>query len=101
MTKDISKSIREALSDVWPLYAAAFAMAMALSVFWTAIPFILRNIGGTPKQVGYALAANMFGYLVCLLFAAVKLGHLNPRHTTRSASAAMFVETSIATSALG
>ncbi len=95
MTKAIFKSIREALADVWPLYAAAFAMAMALSVFWTAIPFILRNIGGTPKQVGYALAANMFGYLVCLLFAAVKLGHLNPRHTTRRASAAMFVATSV------
>ncbi len=80
---------------VWPLYGAAFAMATALSVLWTAIPFILRNIGGTEDQVGYALAANMLGYLACLLFAAAKLGHLNPRHTARRASAAMFVATSV------
>ncbi|MEA3226802.1 MAG: MFS transporter, partial [Planctomycetota bacterium] len=70
-------------------------MATALSVLWTAIPFILRNIGGTEEHVGYALAANMLGYLLCLLFTAARLGHLNPRHTTRRASAAMFVATSV------
>jgi MFS family permease len=107
MTKATSKSVRQALADsclrkgslpprnrgVWPLYAAAFGMATALSVLWTAVPFILRNIGGTEEHVGYAFAANMLGYLLCLLFAAARLGHLNPRHTTRGAAAAMFVAT--------
>jgi predicted MFS family arabinose efflux permease len=95
MKKAIFKSIREALANVWPLYGAAFAMATALSVLWTAIPFVLRNIGGTKEHVGYALAANMLGYLACLLFTAARLGHLNPRHTTRRASAAMFFATSV------
>jgi len=107
MKKAISKSVRQALAGtclrrrslpprnrgVWPLYAAAFGMATALSVLWTAVPFILRNIGGTEEHVGYAFAANMLGYLLCLLFAAARLGHLNPRHTTRGAAAAMFVAT--------
>jgi MFS family permease len=53
----------------------------------------MRNIGGTEEHVGYALAANMFGYLVCLLFAAAKLHHLNPRRTARTAAAAMFLAT--------
>ncbi|MHC4430294.1 MAG: MFS transporter [Planctomycetota bacterium] len=90
MTESIFKSVRRALSEVWPLYGAAFAMATALSVLWTAIPFVLRNIGATEEHVGYALAANMFGYLLCLLLTAAKLGHLNPRRTTRAAAAAMF-----------
>ena len=93
MRKASLKSVRQALADVWPLYGAAFAMALGLSVLWTAIPFIVRNIGGTEEHVGYALAANMFGYLLCLLFATAKLGHPNPRRTTRAAAAAMFLGT--------
>ncbi len=93
MVKAFSKSVRQALANVWPLYGAAFAMALGLSVLWTAIPFILRNIGGTEEHVGYALAVNMLGYLLCLLFTAAKLGHLNPRRTTRTAAAAMFLAT--------
>jgi MFS family permease len=91
MKKTFSKCVRQALANIWPLYGAVFAMAISLSVLWTAMPFIIRNIGGTEEQVGYAWAANMLGYLLCLLFAAAMLGHLNPRHTTRTAAAAMFL----------
>jgi len=55
------------------------------------MPFIIRNIGGTEEHVGYTWAANMFGYVLFLLFAAAMLGHLNPRHTTRTAAATMFL----------
>ena len=80
-------------AGVWPLYGAAFAMAISLSVLWTAMPFIIRNIDGTEEQVGYIWAANMLGYMLCLLLAAVMLGHLKPHHTTRTAVAAMFLAT--------
>jgi len=93
MKQAFSKYVRQALTNVWPLYGAAFAMAMSLSVLWTAMPFIIRNIGGTEEHVGYAWAANMFAYLLCLLFAAARLGHLKARHTTRIAAAAMFLAT--------
>ncbi|HIJ53555.1 MAG TPA: MFS transporter [Planctomycetes bacterium] len=91
MKKSLSKCVRQALANVWPLYGAAFAMAIGLSVLWTAMPFILRNIGGTEEHVGYAWAANMLGYLLSLLFATSMLGHLNPRHITRMAVAAMLL----------
>jgi len=78
---------------VWPLYGAAFAMAISLNVLWTAMPFIVRNIGGTEEHVGYAWATNMLGYMVCLLYAAAMLGHLNARRATRIAAAAMFLAT--------
>jgi len=93
MKKSFSKCVRQALANVWPLYGAAFAMAISLSVLWTAMPFIVRNIGGTEEHVGYAWAANMLGYLFCLLFAVAILGHLSPRHTTRTAVAAMLLAT--------
>lgn len=107
MTKSFYKYVRQAFADpcfhrgslaprdrgLWPLYGTAFSMAFGLNVLWTVMPFIIRNIGGTERHVGYAWAANMFGYLVCLLFAAVKLGHLNPLRTTRLAAAAMFLAT--------
>jgi MFS family permease len=57
------------------------------------MPFIIRNIGGTEEHVGYIWAANMLGYMLCLLLAAVMLGHLKPRQTTRTAVAAMFLAT--------
>jgi MFS family permease len=68
-------------------------MATSLSVLWTAMPFIIRDIGGTEEHVGYIWAFNMFGYMLCLLSAAVMLGHLAPRHATRAAAAAMFLAT--------
>lgn len=68
-------------------------MAMSLSVLWTAMPFIVRNIGGTEEHVGYAWAANMLGYLLCLLVAAAMLGHLRPRLATRAAAAVMILAT--------
>ena len=57
------------------------------------MPFIIRNIGGTEEHVGYAWAANMLGYMLCLLFAGTMLGHLRARHATRAAAAAMFLAT--------
>ena len=93
MKKAFYKRVRQALTNVWPLYGAAFVMAISLSVLWTAMPFIVRNIGGTEEHVGYAWVANMLGYVLCLLFAARMLGHLNPRRTTRIAVAAMFMAT--------
>jgi MFS family permease len=81
--------------SVWPLYAAAFAMAMGLNVLWTAMPFIVRNIGGNEEHVGYAWAANMLGYMLSLLLAAATLSHLNARRASRTAATAMFVATSV------
>jgi len=68
-------------------------MATGLSVLWTAMPFIIRNIGGTEEHIGYIWAFNMLGYMLCLLLAAVMLGHLAPRHATRAAAAVMFLAT--------
>ena len=93
MIKIYSKRVRDALVNVWPLYGSAFAMAISLSVLWTAMPFIIRNIGGTEEHVGYIWAFNMLGYMLCLLLAAVMLGQLSPRHATRAAAAAMFLAT--------
>ncbi len=93
MIKVYSKRVRDALVNVWPLYGSAFAMAISLSVLWTAMPFIIRNIGGTEEHVGYIWAFNMLGYMLCLLLAAVMLGQLSPRHATRAAAAAMFLAT--------
>ncbi len=93
MKEMFSQRVRNDTANVWPLYGAAFAMAISLNVLWTVMPFVIRNIGGTEEHVGYAWAANMLGYMVCLLFAAAMLGHLNARRATRAATAAMFLAT--------
>ena len=74
----LKKKPVNALNGVWSLYGGAFMMAIALSVWWTAMPFIIRNIGGNEGHVGYAWAANMLGYVVCLLLAGLALGQYNP-----------------------
>lgn len=105
MTNAFSKFVRRALAGpcfrrgslpartrgFWPLLGAAFWMSLGLNILWTPMPFIIRNMGGTEEHVGYSWAAYMFGYLLCLLFTGAKLGHLDPRRTTRAASAIMFV----------
>ncbi len=78
---------------VWPLYGAAFMMSITANSWWTSMPFIMRNIGGSQSHVGYAWAANMFGYLVCLLLMGIFLGSHNPRNTTRLASGIICLST--------
>jgi MFS family permease len=72
--------------SIWPLYGAAFAMAIGLNVWWTTMPFIIRNIGGSEEHVGYTWALNMLAYMCCLLVAGAVLGQHNPRNTTRTAT---------------
>jgi MFS family permease len=65
-------------------------MAISLSVWWTAMPFVVRDIGGTQADVGNAWAANMLGYVCCLLLAGALPRELNPKHATQIAAAIMF-----------
>ena len=91
MKGTFSKNLINTLHGVRSLYGAAFMMAISLNALWTTMPFIVRNIGGSEDHVGYAWAANMLGYLVCLLLAGAALGRHNPKNTTRVASAVIFV----------
>ena len=66
----------------WPLYGAAFMMAICLSMAWTAMPFILTIIGGTNAHVGYAPAVNNLAYMIALLVTGSWLGHLRVKRAT-------------------
>ncbi|KPL22958.1 MAG: hypothetical protein AMJ75_07035 [Phycisphaerae bacterium SM1_79] len=95
MKRVSDKDPTNAFRGVRSLYGAAFMMAVTVSVWWTAMPFVVRNIGGTEGHVGYGWAANMFGYMVCLLLAGSALGRHNPKSTTRAAVAIIFASASI------
>lgn len=90
MKNVFNKNPANAFQSVRPLYGAAFMMAISLNAWWTTMPFIIRNIGGSEDHVGYAWAANMLGYLVCLLLAGAILGQHNPKNTTRLALGIIF-----------
>ncbi len=75
----------------WPLYGAAFATGLSLSIAWTALPFVLNAIGGTVAHVGYAPATNSLAYMVALLVAGSLLGHLDVKRATRGAMAIAIV----------
>jgi len=91
MKSVFDKNPANILHGVRPLYGAAFMMAISLNAWWTTMPFIIREIGGSEGHVGYAWAANMLGYLVCLLLAGAALGQHNPKNTTRIASSIIFL----------
>jgi MFS family permease len=72
--------------SVWPLYGAAFATGVSLSVAWTAMPFVISAMKGTEVHVGYAPAVNCFAYMCALLITGTRLGHLDVRRATRTAA---------------
>lgn len=74
----------------WPLYGAAFATGLSLSIAWTAMPFVLSTMGGTEAHVGYAPAINCLAYMIALLVTGSRLGHLDARRATRAATATAF-----------
>jgi len=77
--------LTKARDRAWPQYAAAFMMALCLSMAWTAMPFVLSAMGGTKAHVGYAPAANNLAYMIALFFAGSRLGHLPVKRTTLTA----------------
>ncbi len=64
-------------------------MGGTLSTWWTAMPYLLRAVGGTEKHVGLALSLHMLGYAIFLVIAN-RNHHLNCRTATRTAVAMMF-----------
>jgi MFS family permease len=70
---------------IWPLYGAAFATGVSLSVAWTAMPFVLSAMRGTEVHVGYAPAVNCLAYMGALLITGTRLGHLDVKRATRTA----------------
>jgi MFS family permease len=90
MTED-SKTSVPSRECAWPLYGAAFFTALSLSICWTAMPFVLIAIGGTPAHVGYAPAANGLAYMAALLITGSLLGHLEVKRVTRLAILIAFV----------
>ena len=82
-----SKELRHDLPGrAWPLYGAAFMMAISLSMAWTAMPFVLTWMGGAERHVGYAPAVNTLAYMIALLVTGPRFGHLRVRRTTLSAA---------------
>ncbi len=79
----------------WPLYGAAFMMAISLSMAWTAMPFVLSNMGGTNAHVGYAPAVNTLAYMIALLVTGSRFGHLRVRRTTLSAATVALLATAV------
>ncbi|MBN1975090.1 MAG: MFS transporter [Sedimentisphaerales bacterium] len=90
---EISVKLENQSGRVWPLYGAAFMMSLSLNSWWTSMPFIMRNIGGSEAHVGYAWAANMIGYLIFLLLTGLFCGGHNPRNTTRLSSGVICIST--------
>ncbi len=82
-------------SRAWPLYGAAFMMAVSLSVAWTAMPFVLSNMGGTNAHVGYGPAVNTLAYMIALLVTGSRFGHLRVRRTTLSAATVALLATAM------
>jgi len=89
MTEDYKTSAPPG-EQAWPLYGAAFFTALSLSICWTAMPFVLSAIGGTPAHVGYAPAANGLAYMAALLVTGSLLGHLEVKRVTRIAIVVAF-----------
>ena len=82
-----NKELRaSSLDRAWPLYGAAFATGLSLSIAWTAMSFVLTAMGGTAAHVGNAPAVNSLAYMVALLVTGSRLGHLDVKRSTRPAT---------------
>jgi predicted MFS family arabinose efflux permease len=81
--------------NAWPLYGAAFATGLSLSIAWTAMSFVLTAMGGTEAHVGNAPAVNSLAYMLALLVTGSRLGHLEVKRSTRAATAAALIATGL------
>lgn len=88
MSKDRKSLLSHVPDGAWPLYGAAFAAGLSLSIAWTAMPFVISAIGGTEAHVGYAPAINSLAYMAALLLAGSLLGHLDVKRATQTATTA-------------
>ena len=91
-----SKELRhDSHARAWPLYGAAFMMAISLSMAWTAMPFVLTWMGGDERHVGYAPAVNTLAYMIALLVTGARFGRLRVRRTTLWAATVALLATAM------
>jgi MFS family permease len=95
MSEENKELLASSLDRAWPLYGAAFATGLSLSIAWTAMSFVLTAMGGTKAHVGNAPAVNSLAYMVALLVTGSRLGHLDVKRSTRAATAAALLSTTL------
>ena len=61
------------------LYLAGFANCFSTSAWWTAIPFVVTAMGGTPNHVGCAVGIYTIVYMVGCLVGSVVLSGKDPK----------------------
>ena len=61
------------------LYITGFANCFATSAWWTAIPFVVSAMGGSPNHVGCAMGIYTIVYMVCCLAGSLVLSGKNPK----------------------
>jgi MFS family permease len=86
MSEDRTELGSRSFDTAWPLYGAAFATGLSLSIAWTAMSFVLTAMGGTEAHVGNAPAVNSLAYMAALLITGSRLGNLNVKRSTRAAT---------------
>jgi len=79
----------------WPLYGAAFTTGLSLSTAWSAMSFVLIAMGGTKAHVGDAPTVNILAYMAALLVTGSRLGHLDVKRATRTATVVALLATTL------
>ncbi len=71
-----------------PLYVAAFFQAGAGGIWFVAMPFVVKRLGGTDTQLGLCLGLWFVAYLIGCLTAGGILDRFNARNAVRFGAAA-------------
>jgi len=85
------KNLLAGQTDIAWLCLSAFFMSFQYGIYSVAFPFIMRNIGGSDKDIGLCLALGFTGYFVGCLIGGPLIDHFNAKRLVQFASAGVAV----------
>ena len=79
--------------NVVGLYLGSFLFSFAVGILFLALPFIVINLGGSDKEVGFCFGINIVAYMIACCLAGFVLDQFSPKRTLQLSSAGMALAT--------
>ena len=77
--------------NTWGLFVASFLCSLEGGILLTCLPFILTDVGGTEKEVGFGLVLNFASYLTGCVLGGLVMDRFSPKRTLQVSAVMMTV----------
>ena len=75
------KSLFDPRQNITALFTAAFFYASGIGVLLVALPFVVTNLGGSDRELGFCIGINYAAYIIACILLGIILDNFNAKRS--------------------